>query len=168
MSVILGIDTSTSILDCAILRDGVVLVEGHSDEARTHSERCLPMVIELLEKAGMEPADVDIFAATVGPGSYTGLRIGVATARALAYGSGARAMGISTLELMQKGEATPVIDARNGAVFALVDGEHKRVSLEEMEGRELVYPFAGKWSGICEADLRDLDDMDMIYLGGSV
>ena len=153
---ILGIDTSTSILDVAIFdSNGKVLASEFSDNERTHSERVMLAVDKVLERANLSLKDIDIFACCVGSGSYTGVRIGVATAKGLAMAMHKPVMGISSFDLMAHNviarnsvpkqssvfsksldcfepsalamTIVPIIDARRGAVFAAVYENGKQV-----------------------------------------
>jgi tRNA threonylcarbamoyladenosine biosynthesis protein TsaB len=131
MSVVLGFDTATPVTTVAVLlRDGRALEE-HDEPAPEsrgrHASRLLGLVERVLAAAEVSWEEVDRLAVGVGPGGFTGLRIGIATARALAQ---ARALGVvpvGSLEALAAGarEARPVaavIDARRGEVFAAVFG----------------------------------------------
>jgi len=186
LTTILGIDTSTSILDVAIFTStGEILSSFTSDEEKTHSERAMVAVDTVLKQANLTINDIDIFAACIGAGSYTGVRIGVAIAKGLAAATGKECKGISGFELMAhktKGLAVPIIDARRGAVFAQIfqDGtpiaSPERIDFEELEqklsagdaalGRpHFIEPHPNKWQGVTP---NMLTNMDIIYLGGSV
>ena len=120
---ILALDTSCATASCAVAENGQLLGEAFLHGARTHSQKLLPMISDLLAQLGMSPSGMDLFAVSSGPGSFTGLRIGVVTAKALAYAAGRPLVGISTLEALAytipawKGVVCPVIDARNQQAF---------------------------------------------------
>ncbi|MBR3269529.1 MAG: tRNA (adenosine(37)-N6)-threonylcarbamoyltransferase complex dimerization subunit type 1 TsaB [Oscillospiraceae bacterium] len=95
---ILSVDTSGKTASCAIAEDGLLLGYRMLYTARAHSQILLPMAKELLSETGHTAQDVDLFAAADGPGSYTGLRIGIAAMQALAFAGGKHCAGISTLE----------------------------------------------------------------------
>ena len=95
-------------------------------EDRYSRETLLPMIESMLNAFGMKPHDVDLFACSAGPGSFTGVRIGVATVKGLAFGSGRPAVGVSTLEALARNldfgdDASkiicPVMDARRGQLY---------------------------------------------------
>lgn len=111
---ILAFDTATRVATSALVRDGEVLGERVSEAVTLLEE-----VDDLLRAAGAEPRDVDGIAVGTGPGSFTGVRIGLATARGLALATGAPVAGVSTLDALAAGApgALPVIDARRREVF---------------------------------------------------
>ena len=99
---ILGLDTSGKVASCAILdtEAGILLGERSVYTTRTHSQTMLPMCISLLGECGMTEADVDCYAVSVGPGSYTGIRIGLAAVQGMAMVRDVPCIGVSTLEAM--------------------------------------------------------------------
>lgn len=122
--ILLGIDTSTSCGSIALVDEQRVLAEWNLTHAKTHCERLLPGLARVLEAADTPLARVDLIAVAVGPGSFTGLRIGLATAKALALGTGKPMVGIPTLDVLAENIAAsplvvcPTLDARKGEVFA--------------------------------------------------
>lgn len=132
---ILGFDTATRATAVALVGPEEIALEARDDPPRgarpRHVTRLLPLCTELLEEAGIRFADLDRLAVGVGPGTFTGLRIGVATARALARASAAPLIGVSTLKSLALGALSDpaadtteamaaVLDARRGEVFAAV------------------------------------------------
>ena len=126
---ILAFDTATPAATAALVRDGEVL-----GERRSRAAAVLAEADELLRAAGLAPRDVDALAVGVGPGSFTGVRIGLAVARGIALALDIPVAGVSTLEALAAGApgATPVIDARRGEVFALVDGQPRVLAPVEL------------------------------------
>ena len=120
----LAIDTATKTAGVALLRDERVLAEYFFNLPLNHSETVLPAVNQALALAGLGIGDVGLFALTVGPGSFTGLRIGASTVKGLAFATGAPAVGVSTLEALAcnaagfAGLVCPLIDARTADVYA--------------------------------------------------
>ena len=82
---ILTIDSSTNIASVSLIHDGEVLYYSFLDDGKTHSQKLMPMIAECFEKSGYTPEGMDAFAAVAGPGSFTGLRIGIAAIQGLAY-----------------------------------------------------------------------------------
>ena len=96
---ILGIDSSAISAGCALMdNDGRIIAEQFLNTKHTHSQTLLPMVESMLKCAGVKISDLDAAAVTVGPGSFTGLRIGVSTVKGMCYGAGKKCVGISSLE----------------------------------------------------------------------
>jgi tRNA threonylcarbamoyladenosine biosynthesis protein TsaB len=117
---ILAFDTATEVATSALVDDGEVLAERAS-----RAQTLLEDVDALLRQGGAHPRDLDALAVGTGPGSFTGVRIGLAVARGLALSLGLDGAGVSTLDALSAGApgALPVIDARRREVFSLVDGE---------------------------------------------
>jgi tRNA threonylcarbamoyladenosine biosynthesis protein TsaB len=116
----LAFDTATADATSALVDDGEVLGERVS-----RAQTLLEDVDALLRQAGAHPRDLDLLAVGLGPGSFTGTRIGLAVARGLALSLDLPGAGVSTLAALAAGapDALPVIDAKRREVFALVDGE---------------------------------------------
>ncbi len=120
----LAIDTATKTATVALLRDESILVEYFFNLSVNHSETVLPAIQQGLGLARICMADVDLFALTVGPGSFTGLRIGASTVKGLAVATGKPVVGVSTLEALAynaidyPGLVCPILDARKGEIYA--------------------------------------------------
>ena len=120
---ILAIDTSALTASVAVLEDETLKGEITFTTALTHSETIMPMIDKLLEGVCMKPSDIDIFACSNGPGSFTGLRIGIGTIKGLSYGADKKAVGVSTLLALAYNVPypdfliCPIMDARRGQVY---------------------------------------------------
>ena len=116
----LAFDTATTAATSALVDDGEVLGERVS-----RAQTLLEDIDALLRQGGAHPRDLDALAIGVGPGSFTGVRIGLAAARGLALSLDLRGAGVSTLDALAAGApgAVPVIDARRREIFSLVGGE---------------------------------------------
>ena len=120
---LLCIDTSGPSAGVAILKDGHLAYECELTHGRTHSQCIMPMVDQGLSGVGLTPGDVDLFAAVVGPGSFTGVRIGVSTVKALAHATGKPCIGVDALEALAagiqdfQGIVCPILDARAQQVY---------------------------------------------------
>jgi len=118
---ILAFDTATDVATSALVSDGEVL-----GERTSRAVTLLEDVDALLRQSGTHTKDVEALAVGIGPGSFTGVRIGLSTARGLALALGVPAAGVSTLEALAAGApgAVPVVDARRREVFVLSDEPH--------------------------------------------
>ncbi len=121
---ILAIDSTAVSASCAVTSDERVLSSFTAENGLTHSELLLPMAEAALRAANMTLSDIDLFACTAGPGSFTGVRIGVATIKGLAFGTDKPCCAVSTLEAIAEnlmplpGILCAVMDARRGQVYA--------------------------------------------------
>lgn len=120
---ILGIDSSGNVASVSLLSDGVLMGEYSINNKLTHSQTLLPMVDAMLQTAGVEPEELDFVAISAGPGSFTGLRIGAATAKGLAQALQVPVIKVPTLAALAynlagvSGLVCPVMDARRGQVY---------------------------------------------------
>ena len=123
MTKILAIDTSALTASCAVLNEATVLGSVSFTCGLNHSQTIMPMVDFLLKCIGFEPKDIDIFACANGPGSFTGLRIGIGTVKGLAFGAGKKTVGVSTLKALAYNVPetdyliSPIMDARRNQVY---------------------------------------------------
>ncbi len=121
---VLGIDTATSIASAGLIVDGEVVGERALPMAGSHARTVLPLVEDLLAAAAWGLADLDLLAVSIGPGSFTGLRIGLSVVKGLALAARLPVVGVSTLEAYARaagrrpGTVWPVLDARKGEVYA--------------------------------------------------
>lgn len=100
MSRIILIETSTSLCSTALVEDGKVVCERLSDEPRAHASKTALFVSEMLSEKGLKVSDCDAVAVSKGPGSYTGLRVGVSTAKGLCFGAGVPMISVGTLDTL--------------------------------------------------------------------
>jgi len=118
----LGIDTTSTLGGVALVKDGELLIESILPVKAFHSEKLLPAVSELMDSSGMRGGDLTGIGVSRGPGSYTGLRIGTATALGLSAGWGVPVKGVSTLRvissLLPSGAVLCCIRARANELFA--------------------------------------------------
>lgn len=157
---ILGIDSSSKIASAAVFdsENNKILSEVNSGSSLSHSENLLPMIDYALKTAGACAGDINLFAVANGPGSFTGIRIGVATVKGLAFGGSDNCIGVSSLQALaynftgstQDILILPVIDARRRQVYNAVftaDLEYitreRTITVDELEC-ELNLEYAGK------------------------
>lgn len=146
---ILALDSSSAVCTAALCEDSSLLSELTINTGNTHSETLLPSVEQVLRLADTSVDDIDVFACGVGPGSFTGVRIGVATIKGLAFGKNKPCVGVSTLDSLAfnishfNGILCPVMDARRdnvyNALYECTDGAVARIcpdrliSVEELD-----------------------------------
>lgn len=117
---LLGIDTSSQAATAALVKDGAIICEYTLNQKKTHSAQLLPMIQQMLKAAGYAFSDVDAFACGVGPGSFTGVRIGVTTVKGFAQALSKPVISADSLETLAFG-CTPFEGLIVSAVFARVD-----------------------------------------------
>jgi len=113
--IILALDTTTRAGSAAVLRDGAVLAEVSGDPAVTHGQRLPGELMRVLAQAEVRIEDVDLFAVAAGPGSFTGLRVGIATVQGLAMARSRRVVPVSTLDALAWAAANAAGAAANAA-----------------------------------------------------
>ena len=134
---LLVIDTSGPVCGVAVIEDGKVLCEYTAQNRNTHSANLMPMTEAALASAGKTLEEMDAVAAVTGPGSFTGVRIGVATAKGLAHGAGIPCIAVDALEALSlsaggfDGVICPIQDARAGQVYGAAFRDGKRLIADE-------------------------------------
>lgn len=162
----LGIETANTPLSVAIVRDGKVVAELVQNIKLTHSAGAMPAIEEVLARAGLKAGDLDVIAVSEGPGSYTGVRIGVTLAKTLAWTLQIPLVGVSSLKALAanatlyNGFICPVFDARRDNVYtavyqgvtleALVEDHHTHIAdlLERLRALDAPILFVGTDVGI--------------------
>ena len=120
---ILALETSARAVSVAVTDNGKVLASAYQDTGLTHSRTLMPLAESLFRNVGLSARDMDAFAVAAGPGSFTGLRIGVAAAKGLAFGAERPAVGVSTLAAMARNVAfadgliISAMDARRAQIY---------------------------------------------------
>ena len=145
MALLLAIETSGTVGSAAVRLDDGRIVERVFPEGTTHGTGLLPACEEALAEVGRPVADVTVVAVSLGPGSFTGLRVGVAAAKGLAFAIGADLVGVSTLDVLAhnapaeiRGLVVPVLDARRGHVHAALYSRESDAIIRQSE--DLVLP----------------------------
>ena len=144
---ILAIDTSTLMATCAVIQDDILIGEFSLNQNMSHSEKLVPMIKEILDNLSLRIDDIDLYGVSTGPGSFTGLRIGLATVKGFAHLFDKPVVGVSTLEglafnLPHNEIVVPMIDARRDRVYTGI------YSWEN-----------GRLKTIMEADVIEIDDL---------
>ena len=171
---ILMIDTSGPACGVAVIKDGQIVYEAQLVSGRTHSQRVMPMVDTALSMSEIPLSDIDLFGAVVGPGSFTGVRIGVSTVKSLAHAAGKPCIGVDALHALAAnvsdfgGVICPILDARAqqvyGAMFRagsvpqrLMDDEAMKLTdfldLVDKTGEDAL--FLGDGVAVCEGKIRE-------------
>ena len=167
---ILMMETSTECCSAAVSDGAAILAQRINDTPKMHASQLAPYLQEVLQEAGLKAADLDAVAVSAGPGSYTGLRVGVSTAKGFCFGCGKPLIGVDTLRILAlqaKGtfdRIVPMLDARRMEVYAAVfDGAGQRLSpteaviLDETSYQDLlaagtvlfIGPGAEKFQSVC-------------------
>jgi len=121
--IVLALDTSAAAASAAVVKDGLLRGEITIRNGKTHSQKVIPMINQLLGMLDYKPKDLDLLAVANGPGSFTGLRIGVVTIKAMAYALNIPVAEVSTLMALAytvnetEGLVCPIMDARNRQVY---------------------------------------------------
>ena len=164
---LLAVDTSGPVAGVAILRDGEVAYEGAAVNRLTHSVNLMPMIEEALGRAGLDVSEIDYYASVTGPGSFTGVRIGVSAVKGMAHGANKPCIGVDALEALAMGACAadalicPIQDARAGQVYgaAFLPGVPPVRVLENM---------AEKLTAFVEKALEKAEGRKLLFLGDGV
>lgn len=152
---ILVIDTSSNICTVGVKKEDTIVIQ-ELDEGKTHSENLMPLIQEVFKKLGMKTRDLQTIAITVGPGSFTGIRIGIATAKALGFTGDIKGIEINSTEVLARNIVENVdykvgiIDSMNNQVYAGI----------YTNDYELVKEYAGDIDDFLEmlnTEIRDKD-----------
>lgn len=134
--IVLGLDTCLAACSCAVVEDGRVLARAAEPMTRGHQERLAPLVQEAMARAGLGFPALDRVGVTVGPGSFTGLRVGLAFAKGLGEALGVPVVGVGSLEALAAAEP-------GGLTFAAIDARRGQVYLQAFrDGTALMAPDA--------------------------
>ena len=156
---VLAVDTSSLVAAVAVVDNSRVLGEYSINHKKTHSQKLMPMIKEIMESLDLSPNDIDIYAASSGPGSFTGLRIGITTIKAIAYAVQKPVISVPTLDALAYNIPIPgiiicpIMDARNSQVYSALYKLEKGfpVKITEYMGvpiAELVQIIKGKNSNV--------------------
>ena len=156
---ILSIDTSSNLCAVAVLEDSNLIKENILDDTKNHSEKIMPVIVQTLEEANLKLTDIDLIVCDKGPGSFTGIRIGVATVMSFVDSLKISSIGISSLETLMYNELLndstasficPLIDAKNGNVyFELYDNKASSIIAAECKNIDELIKILKNYSNIC-------------------
>ena len=171
MPLILSLDTSTQICSVALASDGKLLGMRESTDDKSHSRLLSVFIQEILSEHSLEVSGLDAIAVSMGPGSYTGLRIGVSTAKGIAYGSDIPLIGISTLDAlvsgaMQNKEIKSILEKENTTMLCPM------IDARRMEVYTAVYSSSGKMTEDVSASIinensyiKDFEKGNIVFFG---
>jgi tRNA threonylcarbamoyladenosine biosynthesis protein TsaB len=164
---LLALETATETCGAALLQDGAVTAASHLHRPRVHSERLTPVVEDVLRHADTAPEALDAVAVSMGPGSYTGLRIGVSTAKGWALATDAALVGVPTLEAYAAQVAPtaevgdvlcPLLDARRDEVYGAAYRAVPDGLTAQAEATALTVDALPEWIGMVDGRLRLMGD----------
>ena len=124
---ILSIDTSSKICSVSVLEDCNVIIERNIDDSLTHSQKLMPMIDDILKEQNMKLTDFDLFTCSVGPGSFTGVRIGVSTVKAFCDVTNVPVTSVSSLEGLAYNTLSSNIGNNINTVCSLIDAKNDNV-----------------------------------------
>jgi tRNA threonylcarbamoyladenosine biosynthesis protein TsaB len=145
---VLGIDTATKIASAGLVRDGNALDEESCLAKSNHTETLLPLIARLLARSQVSLSEVHGIGVSIGPGSFTGLRIALSAVKGFAYALGQRVVAVPTLEALAhtvsdwQGSICPILDARKGEVYAAHFRRQSQGSLERLTSDHVCTPQA--------------------------
>ena len=168
---ILGLDSSGIVASVAVVEDDVLIAEYTVNYKKTHSQTLLPMLDEISKMTELELESIDAIAVAAGPGSFTGIRIGVATVKALAYALGKKVLGVTSFDSLAYNvsdgrKKLAVIDARHGNFYVCgygatgkIELSPRFITLDELkklsEEYEIVSDTETGITGAIVADVKD-------------
>lgn len=163
---IFAVDTSSAVATAAIIDENKLICECVLNNKLTHSQTLMPMIDDVFKKSELTPSDIDVFAVSNGPGSFTGLRIGVTTVKGLAHATGKQVVGVNTLEALAYNLPfcpyiiSPIMDARREQVY------NAFYRFENGKLKEIVEPRAVALSD-CLTELQKCGEK-VVFLGDGV
>lgn len=148
---ILAIDTSSKICSVAILEDTEIIIEKHIEDELTHSQKLMPLIDELLKKCNLKIKDFDLLSCCIGPGSFTGVRIGVSTVKAFYDVTSIPIVGVTSLESLAYN--TLESNFNNNIVCSIIDAKNDNIyySVYEKNNNDFL--------PIEKAEAKNIDEM---------
>ena len=153
---VLGIETATSVCAAALVRDGATVEEAAVDRENVHAERLVGLVDEVLRRAGIGLRALDAIAVSIGPGSFTGLRIGLSVAKGFAYAASLPIVGVPTLEALARHAAALENVPEDTGILAALDARRDEVYCQLFTGRAGRITSAWEAASMTVGELRGL------------
>lgn len=139
---ILSVDTSNKMASVSVFSDKTLLSEKFSDDQKTHSEKLLPIMDETLKEVNLTISDIDLFVVSVGPGSFTGIRIGVSTVKGIAQALNKKVVPVTSLEglieMVNGDNVCAMINARHGNVYVQIKHNNELLEADCMNIDEII------------------------------
>ncbi len=143
--IVLGIDTSSEVATVAIMNEEKLIGEYTINHKKTHSQKLMPMIEEVFRSCDIKVEEIDLIGVSIGPGSFTGLRIGVATAKAMAHIKNIPIAPVNTLESLafnmnlSKGIICPIMDAQRNQVYSAkyTWENNELIEIEEIDVKDI-------------------------------
>lgn len=169
---ILGIDTTTKIASCSVLNDEKYYIKSINNEI-THSEKLLPIVNETLIESGTDLDGINILACINGPGSFTGLRIGLATIKAFAQVKDLPIFSISSIDLISYCAYTKLDEKKESYILSLIDARNNRVyyginKLSFKDNKILIEKVKDVDNDTIDNVLSSIKDKDLVIAGNCI
>lgn len=163
----LGFDTTAATVTTALMRDDTLVAHYSASSATSHSTTLLPAIEDMLSSAGIKVSDISLISCSAGPGSFTGVRIGTATAKGLAAPFGTPCVGVSSLEAMAavfgeiRGVVCPALNARRGNVYCAFfysdgNGNVTRLTEDDLLPVAGLAPYAENAVKLCDEEIPSL------------
>lgn len=160
---ILGVDTSSDICSVCLLENSTVIKELHLNNGKTHSENLVPLLKELLDTCNITFKDINLIAINKGPGSFTGIRIGIATIKAIAQVYNIKIVGVTSLKSLSFNE-----NYNNNTIISLIDARNNQVYCGVFKNNSDDIYMATDINEVLE-NIRQFVDKNTIFVGnGSV
>lgn len=162
---ILAIDTSSKICSVSVLEDKDVIIEKHIEDTKTHSEKLMPMIDEILKDCNLQLKDFDLFACGIGPGSFTGVRIGVSTIKAFCDVLNIPVVAVNSLESLAYNTLSTNIYDKTDIVCSIIDAKNDNVycGIYKKENGEL-----SQLEDLCAKNISDVLQILKKYSSSSI
>lgn len=159
---ILTVDSSTNIASVSLIDNGNIIYSNYINDGKTHSQKLMPMIDECFIKTNLSPIDMDAFAVVSGPGSFTGLRIGIAAIQGLAYSASKPCVSVTSLDAMAYGA-----DSFDGLIVPLIDARNAQAYSASYDSSNLLEKIISDNAGPVELIARELSSFgkDVLFLG---
>ena len=164
---ILAIDTSSKICSVSILEDNNVIIEKHNDDEKTHSQKLMPLIDEIFKESNLTLDNIDLLACSQGPGSFTGIRIGISTVKAFADVKNIPIIGVTSLESL----AYNITDS--GLIATIIDAKHDNVyfglyELKDNKYTTIIEPISDTITNVIQSLKNYSDTITFIGDGSEV